>query len=92
MYSRSIPDGAGSTVKTTPAGSCEPCQLAGEELQPDVAGAQFLRERGEVDAAAESLVLVDDDGHGGVGGPGLAGEGDGFLQLWPLGGAGRRSG
>jgi len=33
-------------------------QLAGQELEPDIGGAQLLGERRELDAAAEPLVLV----------------------------------
>ena len=57
MYSRSIPDSAASTVNTTPDGSCDTLQLAGEELQPDAARLQLLGQRRQLDAAAEPLVL-----------------------------------
>ncbi|WP_233360128.1 hypothetical protein [Streptomyces sp. CRPSP2-6A1] len=45
------------------------------------------RERGEFDAAAESLVLVDDEGDGDAGGSDLPGELHCGLQLGALGGA-----
>jgi hypothetical protein len=37
-------------------------QLASEELQADIGGAQLLGERRELDAAAEALVLVSMSG------------------------------
>jgi hypothetical protein len=64
-------------------------QLAGEELQADAVGAQLLGERGELDAAAEPLVLVHDDRDGGAGCADLPGEGDGPVELGPGGRAGR---
>ena len=63
-------------------------QLPGEELQADVARLQLLGEHGQFDAAAEPLVLVDDEGDRDAGGAQLPGEGDGLVELGPLGGAG----
>ncbi|MDH6137626.1 hypothetical protein P3T37_007059 [Kitasatospora sp. MAA4] len=62
-------------------------QLPGEELQADIAGLEVLGERGEFDAAAEPLVLVDDESDVHTGGAQFAGEGDGRRQFGPLGGA-----
>jgi hypothetical protein len=56
-------------------------QFAGEELQSDIRGAQLLGELGELDAAAEPLVLVHDDRDGGTGRADLPGEGDGPVEL-----------
>jgi len=60
-------------------------QLAGEELQADAAGTQLLGERGELDAASEPLVLVDDDRDGGTGRADFPGERDGPVELGPGG-------
>ena len=63
-------------------------QLVGEELQADAVGAQLLGERGELDAAAEPLVLVHDDRDRGAGRADLPGEGDGLVEFGPCDGAG----
>ncbi|GAB2988205.1 hypothetical protein GCM10023080_062160 [Streptomyces pseudoechinosporeus] len=88
MYSRSIPDMAASTVNTIAGGIVGALELPGEELQTDVAGLQLLGEHGEFDAAAEPLVLVDDEGDAYTGGADLSGEFDGGLQFGARGGAG----
>ena len=62
-------------------------ELAGEELQADAVGAQPLGERGELDAAAEPLVLVYDDRDRGPGRAQLPGQGDGPVELGPGDGA-----
>jgi hypothetical protein len=64
-------------------------QLAGEELEADADGTQLLGERRELDAAAESLVLMHDDRDCGPGRADLAGQGDGLVELVPGDGAGR---
>jgi hypothetical protein len=69
-------------------------QLAGQELQPDVAGPERPGQRRELDAAAEPLVLVDDQGDRD---PGRAAPGPGRRPGRARGGAGgdllgRRSG
>ncbi|WP_217254058.1 hypothetical protein [Streptomyces sp. AC602_WCS936] len=50
-----MPDSAAGTVKTIAARVVRTLELPGEELQRDVAGAQLLGERGEVDAAPRRL-------------------------------------
>jgi len=64
-------------------------QLAGEELQADVAGAQLFRELGQGQAAAEPLVLVNDQGDRDAGGAHLPCQGDGPLEFGAPRGAGR---
>ncbi|MFJ2719483.1 hypothetical protein [Streptomyces sp. NPDC087437] len=56
-------------------------ELSGEELQPDLGRFEFFGERGEVDAAAEALVLVDDEGDRDAGGAQFPRERDGPVQL-----------
>ncbi|GAA0821574.1 hypothetical protein ACFQVD_41660 [Streptosporangium amethystogenes subsp. fukuiense] len=51
------------------------------ELQADVAGARLFGEFGRREAAAEPLVLVDDQGDRDAGGARLAGQGDGALEF-----------
>jgi hypothetical protein len=85
MYSRSIPDSAASTVNTTPGRVVGALQLAGEKLQADTGGAQLLGERGELDAAAEPLVLVHDDRDGGAGHADLPGEATALSSSAPYG-------
>jgi hypothetical protein len=51
-----------------PDGSCEPFSSPVRNTQADVAGLQFLGEQGELDAAAEPFVFVDDEGDGDAGG------------------------
>ncbi|MEO3795836.1 hypothetical protein ABGB14_37005 [Nonomuraea sp. B10E15] len=63
-------------------------QLAGEELQGDACGAQLCGEFGQGQAAAKSLVLVDDQGDGDAGGAHLAGQVHGPLEFGPPRGAG----
>nr|BFE37760.1 hypothetical protein GCM10010200_100110 [Actinomadura rugatobispora] len=65
-YSRSMPDGAASTVND-PGRIVRALQFAGEELQRD--------------AAAESFVLVDHEGDRDAGGPHLLGEVDSLVEL-----------
>ena len=64
-------------------------QLAGQELQPDIGGAQLLGERRQLDAAAEPLVLVHDHRDGDPGRADLPGQGDGPVELGPGDRAGR---
>jgi hypothetical protein len=59
-------------------------QFAGEELKADVAGLELLCEAGEFDAAAEALVLVDDEGDRDTGGADLGGEPEGGFQFGAL--------
>jgi hypothetical protein len=56
-------------------------QLAGEEFQADVGGAQLLGEHGQLDAAAQAFVLVDHEGDRGSGRADLAGQADRLLQF-----------
>ncbi|GGU93923.1 hypothetical protein GCM10010211_71110 [Streptomyces albospinus] len=65
-----------------------PLEFAGEELQADVARLQLLCEHGQVDAAAEPLVLVHDEGDAHARRAELPTHADGLLQLRRLGGPG----
>lgn len=89
MYSRSIPDRAASTVNTIPDGSCEPCSSLVRNSQAHVGGFQLLGQRGQCQAASQALVLVDDEGDRGAGGPDFPGEVDDLVEFGPGGGAGR---
>lgn len=63
-------------------------EFTSEELKANVAGLQFFGQRRQFNAAAESFVLVDDEGDADVGGAQFTGELDGLVQLGPLGDAG----
>ena len=56
-------------------------QLASEEFQADIGGAQLLGERRELDAAAEALVLVHHDRDCGPGRADLPGQDDGLVEF-----------
>ena len=88
MYSRSHPRQRGEHGEHDAGRVVRALQLAGEELQADAVGAQLLGERGELDAAAEPLVLVHHDRDRGAGRADLPGEGDGLVELGPGDGAG----
>lgn len=78
---------AASTVNTMPEGSCEPFSSPVRNSRPTSLAIQFLGEHGEFDAAAEPLVLVDDESYSDAGGPDLPSELHGGLQLGAPGGA-----
>jgi hypothetical protein len=82
-----MPDRVASTVNTTPPGSWEPLSSPVRNSRPTSA-AQLFGEFGEGEAAAEPLVLVDDEGDRDAGSSHLAREGDGPFEFGPLGGAG----
>lgn len=63
-------------------------EFTGQELQADVARLQLFGQRRQLDAAAEPLVLVDDERDAPPRGAQLAGESDGLVQFGALGGAG----
>ncbi|MEV0688518.1 hypothetical protein AB0I35_32160, partial [Nocardia sp. NPDC050378] len=56
-------------------------QLPGEELQPDVGGLELLGQGGELDATAQALVFVHDQGDRSAGSADLTREGDRAIEL-----------